>query len=625
MAPHHGSSSPVSWSATFDTPGSRVNRKLVGLLWADIRQLGARAQLVSPWAAVEGTAKANLARDKRSLDVTVNKDGRELLAVAASCVQMTSSAGGQAGSRLEPTMTVHWRRHALLDMRGSVNYITNTKYSADLTVGGLTDQPVALAADLTRAGTKWDLTATARAAGLDAGVQGSARWAPPNVVSAKMTANYKLGSSQAHSVALSAKYQTNDKGALSRKSAAFNLQMSQWPQHNLVAALDVQRADRYWESSQQLGLGDSVWSAQQLYRNRHPNDHSDMALKLSLANPKKGVDYRLDLQHLTTDVGLSSHALLQYSKDVRWNAALEYGMSLGAGEGAGLASCRLYAQLACPWRLLDWKADVLQQARGSYRVNARGRYEVTVPRGPKVVSPRVAAPTSTLSECPPPPHTHNNSDVPFPQQHEMVINGTYVNNSSTLVSLHHVLELDAAFPKSKAAPWAAPFRVTGAMAAANGRSRQWLQVDRAGARYRLDVDYTKNRYHVVDVVMRLDGKGYKGRLAVLNEDTEKGAILDLQFTKRFVLDTKVTLIAYPLDRPSQGSALITPMTRQAGRLLPAAAGCCWPPLNDDPSGPLPWPLPNLRRWMARADEFRKANPAINQSRSSATASSTSCP
>lgn len=92
------------------------------------------------------------------------------------------------------------------------------------------------------------------------------------------------------------------------------LQMSQWPQYNIVASIDGQRADRYWESNQQLGLGARVWTAQQLYRNRRPNDHSDMALKLSLACANKGVDYRLDLQHLTTDTSLASHALLQYSK-----------------------------------------------------------------------------------------------------------------------------------------------------------------------------------------------------------------------------------------------------------------------------------------------------------------------
>ncbi|XP_052131449.1 uncharacterized protein LOC127751643, partial [Frankliniella occidentalis] len=502
-------STPISWSATFDTPGSRVNRRLRGSLWLDARQLSARAQLTSPWAALEASAKANLARDKRSLDVTVNKDGREMLALAASCVQ-TAAAGGQAGSRLEPTMTVAWQRRPLLDMRGAVSYVTNAKYSADLTVGGLTDKPIALAADLSRNGHKWDLSATTRAAdlGLEAGLQGSARWSPPNVVSAKVTANYKLGASKAHDVGLSAKYQSNDKGALSRKSASFNLQMSQWPQYNVVASLDAQRADRYWESSQQLGLGDTVWSAQQLYRNRHPNDHADLALKATLACPKKGVDYRLDLQHLTTDASLSSHALLQYSKDVRWNAMLEYGVTQRAADSAaaGLSVYRLNAQLACPWRLLDLKADVAQQSRGRYRASAHGRYEVTVPNGPNA-------------------------------HHELVINGTYVDNS-TAVSLHHTLELDASFPRSASASWAAPFRVTGAVVASSGRARQWLLVERAGAKYRVDVDYTKNKYHVVDVVALLDTKGYKGRLSVLNEATEKGVIVDFHFTKRFVLDTK---------------------------------------------------------------------------------------
>lgn len=117
------------------------------------------------------------------------------------------------------------------------------------------------------------------------------------------------------------------------------------------------------------------------------------------------------------------------------------------------------------------------------------------------------------------------------------MNGSYVDNS-TSVSAHHILELDASFPRSRES-WAAPLRVTGAVVAANGRSHQWLQLDRAGALYRIDLDYTKNRYHVVDVIARLDSKGYKGRLAVLNEATEKGVTIDLQFTKRFVLDTKV--------------------------------------------------------------------------------------
>ena len=159
--------------------------------------------------------------------------------------------------------------------------------------------------------------------------------------------------------------------------------MSQWPQYNIVASIDAQRADRYWESNQQLGLGSAVWTAQQLYRNRRPNEHRDMALKLSLGCPAKGVDYRLDLQHQTSDTSLASHALLQYSKAVRWNAQLEYGVQAAAQPG--LAAYNLYAELACPWRGLDLKADVVQERRGAFRAKAHGRYEVTAPRGPKQV------------------------------------------------------------------------------------------------------------------------------------------------------------------------------------------------------------------------------------------------
>lgn len=209
------------------------------MLWLDVRQLGARAQFISPWSALEASAKANLSRDKRSLDLTVNKDGRELVAVAASCVQTTAVEG--KGSRLEPTMTVSWRQRPLLDMRGSISYVTSSKYSADLTIGGLTQKPIALAMDLSRlpgqAGQpKWDLTASAKNTGLDAALQGSVRWAPPLYISTKLTANYKLGASPRQDIDLAAKYHSNDKGALSRRGASVNLQVSQTQRQNVSSS-----------------------------------------------------------------------------------------------------------------------------------------------------------------------------------------------------------------------------------------------------------------------------------------------------------------------------------------------------------------------------------------------------
>ncbi len=134
--------------------------------------------------------------------------------------------------------------------------------------------------------------------------------------------------------------------------------------------------------------------------------------KATLACPKKGVDYRLDLQHLTTDSSLSSHALLQYSRAVRWSALLEYGVTQRPADSsaAGLAVYRLSAQLACPWRLLDLKADVAQQSRGRYRASAHGRYEVTVPNGPNVVG--VPSPSDTPSPSSPCRHFLTNI-IPF--------------------------------------------------------------------------------------------------------------------------------------------------------------------------------------------------------------------
>lgn len=68
---------------------------------------------------------------------------------------------------------------------------------------------------------------------------------------------------------------------------------------------------------------------------------------------------------------------------MRWNAQIEYGVQAAASPG--LSAYNLYAELACPWRVVDLKADVVQERRGAFRANAHGRYEVTVPRGAKQV------------------------------------------------------------------------------------------------------------------------------------------------------------------------------------------------------------------------------------------------
>jgi len=76
------------------------------------------------------------------------------------------------------------------------------------------------------------------------------------------------------------------------------------------------------------------------------------------------------------------------------------------------------------------------------------------------------------------------------------VSGTYYNNS-TSTSANHDLKLEVQFPAETDAGspfWAVPFNVTGAVVATNGRSHQWILVEREQQIYKLHVDYTKSRY-----------------------------------------------------------------------------------------------------------------------------------
>jgi len=124
----------------FDTPGSKVDRKLSAQYALDWTNSVAEASIVTPFIKVTANGKVENSDTVKSLDAVIVLNNQDLVTTR---VGFRRAKNGHTG-HYEPFFALSYRNHLLADISGKVSYVEGFKYSANLVIKGLSEEPVTL-------------------------------------------------------------------------------------------------------------------------------------------------------------------------------------------------------------------------------------------------------------------------------------------------------------------------------------------------------------------------------------------------------------------------------------------------------------------------------------------------
>jgi hypothetical protein len=134
------SKSGTSMMFNFDTPGSKIDRKLSAQYALDWTNRAAKASIVTPFIRMTASGKVQNSDTVNSLDGIIVLNNQELVSTKVGFKRTRNVHGG----RYEPFFALSYRSHLIADITGKVNYIEGFKYSADLVIKGLSKEPIAV-------------------------------------------------------------------------------------------------------------------------------------------------------------------------------------------------------------------------------------------------------------------------------------------------------------------------------------------------------------------------------------------------------------------------------------------------------------------------------------------------
>jgi len=121
----------------FDTPGSKVDRKLSAQYVLDWTNAAAKASIMTPLIKVSASGKMKNSDSVTSLDALIMLNNQELITTRIGCKR---SKTGHTG-HYEPFFVLSYRKKLIADISGNVNYIEGFKHSANFAIKGLSKEP----------------------------------------------------------------------------------------------------------------------------------------------------------------------------------------------------------------------------------------------------------------------------------------------------------------------------------------------------------------------------------------------------------------------------------------------------------------------------------------------------
>ncbi|CAL8077850.1 unnamed protein product [Orchesella dallaii] len=349
---YHSDHSATRLNAVFDTPGSKINRRIAGSFLIDrgMGKIAAGFESVSTALRGEGI----YTQFDKSLEISLINQERTTF--------FLSTGIRNDGNVMKPQVIMTWYGKPLIELKGTIDTTpqpNNTeKTSVELTLKHVTQSPVKVVGEITGTGDDKQATLSIASYILTGSIHSklvrkSAHWRT------KTTVQYSYKGEKEQTAELRAKVQREKKGTLTTSVASFALTSSQFPDMNF--SWETQTSNGFCENKMSIGWGKTSWNGHTLFIRQSQGDHIGLRLETSVECAKFNVDYRLEFAYSILPDGFSSNFLARVGSDNEFKANIDYESSVNE-----LLSKSLMAGVNWPNTEYSIKASFLEKARGKF-------------------------------------------------------------------------------------------------------------------------------------------------------------------------------------------------------------------------------------------------------------------
>ncbi|XP_067004188.2 uncharacterized protein [Anabrus simplex] len=468
-----------SVSINFDTVGSQIDRKIQFLGVYDRKKASLNVNLRTPFLKLAANGMLTVNSNVKRIDGALSLDNVNFFEIHAGYETALKNNVGF----YEPFFTLVYKDVSFLDLGGKVHYIQGVKYSADLKLKSQYN-PIFIKGDLKLQNQGYIFRANLNSSFINGHLEGAVRKVS-DYISSHAKLHYSIDQAKEQSIEISNKMLLSTKGDAELKSIQSSVMFSEFSDYNINIIWELRRGYRLFSHTLQWTFGDTMWKTSQIYRHQYLDQHIDFQLLGLLSCKKKGIDYKVDIKHQTTDDSIESHSIIHLGTEHKYIASFEY-----------LHNTKHRHTLAAELSFSGFNATV------------SGRLEESLPNTYEFYV-----------------------DGSLNMKQKLRLSGSYADQSNEMQRNHTFqIELTGALNGE----------LSGALEVLGDSVRQSLQILAYGQKFQEDIVYTYDGHHNFDVMVHLADKTYKGTVSISDTNQEKGVSITLDFTTKLTFSGKIT-------------------------------------------------------------------------------------
>lgn len=271
-------------SFLFDTPESQVNRK-VSLTIAKSEQ-NLKVDLETPLISLQGNGEYTWRKNNKHIKLDLMMDH-----AARYTVETGLQISGKNIRKIEPSLVITSPRGEILNVKGTLKAsVTNTNYTADLSVSGLTVPPVVLHASYEGEAKSANVEVMLETPMYDFNTKGQLAY-DDNFVSSKANIEYSVLKGEKHTISYSALIKKEISEEVNTYTTKFELTPSQYRDMALDIDFSVILSTGRMEQIGKITRGTTTWTIKEMYSYNNDDGNYTLTALSEISCPLLSINY----------------------------------------------------------------------------------------------------------------------------------------------------------------------------------------------------------------------------------------------------------------------------------------------------------------------------------------------
>uniref|UniRef100_A0A131YLK2 Microtubule associated complex n=1 Tax=Rhipicephalus appendiculatus TaxID=34631 RepID=A0A131YLK2_RHIAP len=298
---------------SMNTPGTKTDREITASLQHNLRDGSVALKMKAPSKKLAIEGRYNFDEKLKKLNLQAQADDEAFFQLITE-LKADAPSGHDGMKKYTHVTDVTYRGEKMVLINGQWVAVQGRKYSGNVNIEKLTQQPVEMKMDLDLSDKRRvRYEGSVRSFFVNGAVSGYTQtgdnW------STKADGEFSLMGGRLEKVGLTAKFRDLSSGSLAKYSGAASFQNTFHPALNTELLWDCQKTDGQLENTLQILRGGkkSAIKLQQIARYTGTLANNNAGLSLKLAYPQKRIDWQLEMKHENTPNSLLNRMQIMYA------------------------------------------------------------------------------------------------------------------------------------------------------------------------------------------------------------------------------------------------------------------------------------------------------------------------